>query len=311
MSKGQLRERLPQLLRRKATAPTDSTFGRLRQIRNDKGNAALIGVLIALAITGIMLSIAGPDMLALISDTRGAKLEQNFVAATTIVENRLRSDPDILSDGYDANFAPTDALLDDLFRDGSDFTWLGEWDLPTAASDNSDTTIRLQFINKDGTDAIPTSGSPDTPPAVPWLLDDGTALRMHAANEDGRWICALMVVRTDVAATNGSVVLAPTTGAAYQVVDSSSNRQSTIVPALRKAVVDAVISKTWYNSGDSYSSDGAGQLHHCSPVGQVAAAGAVQAISYLPMSGEEWNILRDVNSDASTAPAASTLTSDP
>ena len=66
MSKGNFRERLPQLLRRRATTHTDSTFGRLRKVRNDHGNAALIGVLVALAITGLMLSLAGPAMLDLV-----------------------------------------------------------------------------------------------------------------------------------------------------------------------------------------------------------------------------------------------------
>lgn len=303
MPKGKLSERLQRRLRRKPSTTTDSTFGRLRQIRNDHGNAALIGVLIALAITGIMLTVAGPDMIELIADTREAKLEQNFSAAVSIVENRLRADPESMKqsgDTYTSDGYLEDPLADDLFRDGSDFTWEKSWDLESDAGDNSDTTIYLQFIT-DGTDALPAVNN-GSAPAVPWLLSTGTAVRVQAANEDGRWVCALIVMRSNVETVTAGTYVNNAASTGYQVLDSSDTNILTAT-SHRKAVMDATLTKVWYDSGDSYThsttdqSPGANsQLHNCSPVGTLlAAAIGPETTSFLPNSTQEWRIRRDTN----------------
>ena len=290
MSKGQLRERLPQLLRRKATAPTDSTFQRLRQVRNDKGNAALIGVLIALAITGIMLSVAGPDMLALIRDTRGAKLEQNFATAVSVVENRLRSDPSSMVQGTETYNATTgylnsgEGLHDALFADGGDFEWHVGWDLPSLGS-ASDTDIYLQFLF-DGADKIAASG---VPPEVPWLTSDGTAVRLQAANEDGKWVCALIVNR----ATVGTETELRTVGTYSIYASNAVTTPVAVGTGVSPIRMNARVSKSWFDSGESYDSDS--QLQNCSPVGEIALSSGsrqVQGSSPLPTSQSEWVVPR-------------------
>lgn len=265
----------------------------------DKGNAALIGVLIAIAITGIMLTIAGPDMLALIRDTRGAKLDQNFAAAVSVVENRLRSDPDVMVQGYETYDVNTgylqdgEELHDALFADGGDFEWQAGWDLPPLG-DASDTNIYVQFLDDDP-DAL---AAVDVPPEVPWLTSDGTAVRLQAANEDGKWICALIVNRTTVGTQTELE-----TGATYGTYPSKATPPSSNgfdpISGTSPVRMNARLSQTWYDSGESYTTGGTTggtQIHHCSPVGDRDVSNgtrAVSLISPLPFDTQMWVIPRD------------------
>jgi hypothetical protein len=296
MSITKLSERLSRRNRRKETPPSDSTIGRLRKVRNDKGNAALIGVLIAIAITGIMLTIAGPDMLALIRDTRGAKLNQNFAAAVSVVENRLRSDPNVMvqsPETYDAgsgHLISGGDLHDALFADGGDFEWQTSWDLPPLGS-ASDTNIYVQFVD-DGGDAL---ASATAAPEVPWLTSDGTAVRLQAANEDGKWICALIVNRATVG-TQAEL----NTAATYGTYASATASAVVIPTAISPVRMNARLAQTWYNSGEEYST--VNQTHHCSPVADVDAAATTAApISPLPADTQTWNIPRDTERTTATS----------
>ena len=291
MLKGKLSERLPR-------PPYKGQRPLWREhIRRDKGNAALIGVLIALALTGLMLSLAGPDMLDILRGARQQKMEANFQQAMTVVEARIQQDPQWLkldanaSSGAGADLAgkPHLLFLDTLIADGAEFTWLGTgtegWDLQDT---DDDTTIRVQFL-RDGTTAV--LGANLTGPQVPWLVSSGTAIRFQSRNEDGAWICALVVARPTVTDTEAReedqyledaitfIGSAPVLGT-NKVADSPTSAEVNSYTGRR---VTAWLGGTWYDTGDSYTNS----TNHCDPVG-VDTAGNPEF--YYPISGKRWII---------------------
>ena len=265
----------------------ETTVHRLRQIRNDKGNAALIGVLIALALTGLMLSLAGPDMLDILRGARGQKLEANFQQAVSVVEARIQQEPEWLnvgnaSDGAGAAMdgTPHTEFLDVLISDGSDFTWVGASDAWALAPNDDDTTIRVQFL-QDGTAAA--VGTNVAGPTVSWLVRSGAAIRLQSRNSDGAWVCALIVARPSVTSTQA-------TAQNNYLRDGDSNEVLAAAPTYSERRIAAFLGGTWYDQGDSYANPAASHSH-CDPVGQDPTNTAADLThEWLPNSGSQWKI---------------------
>ena len=265
--------------------------------RNDFGNAALIGVLVAMALTGLMLSISGLGMLDILRGAREQKLEANFIQAVSVVEARIQQEPEWLNisgskAGSDTSGVPTIEFIDILIADGADYTWRNAgtatdgWDLqPT----DDDTTIRIQFLLQS---SALSAGTNTVGPTVPWLLQSGAAIRLQSRNSEGAWVCALVVGRPSVSDTEaidathyledaitytGSTPPILLTGEAATVPISSD------VAGYTGRKTSAWLGGTWYDQGDSYSNS----THHCDPIG-VDTTGASQY--YYPIKGNRWVI---------------------
>ena len=252
----------------------------------DKGNAALIGVLIALALTGLMLSLAGPDMLDILRGARGQKLEANFQQAVSVVEARIQQEPEWLNTsgtkaGSTSTGTATSDFLDVLISDGADFNWQSGWLLQDA---DDDTTIRVQFI-LDGTLAI--SSTAGSAPVVDWLVRDAAAVRLQARNSDGAWVCALVIARPSVtnseAQDEDNYLKAANTKAASGDVSSNTGRR-----------ISAWLGGTWYDQGDSYT-DSAASARHCDPVG---LKDATNLEAWYPYSGSSWRVAVTANASS-------------
>ena len=256
--------------------PVETTMKTVR----DSG-VGVTGVVVTIVILGILAAIGGPPLWRLITDAREHKLNSNLQEAAQVMRDRLTLEPEWMgTDGVLAKTSgtlvvadgkPETALLTALVED-LPFTWSSDWVL--TPGDDNDETIRVEFVADGASLESTTAGAP---PQTDWLLADWRAVRLQAANSDGAWACALIVLRPNVDQT---VLL----GARFQTtalptgVTASSNG---------KRIIDAWLGGIWYDSGEAYA-DPAASAQHCSPVGQTGSAAAPQA--WLPASANSWII---------------------
>ena len=267
-----LRKRFTLKRRRPAADGTPRDFG-----------VGVTGVVVTIVILGILAAIGGPPLWRLITDAREHKLNSNLQSAAQVMRDRLTLEPEWMGTrGVAAATAslaavdgkPLDPLITALVED-LPFAWEDDWVLDPG--NDSDETIRVEFIAYDddaaNVEAPTTAGAP---PQVDWLLADWRAVRLQAANSDGAWACALIVLRPNVDQTK---VLAA------NIVGASSVSPNT---ADGKRVMDAWLGGIWYDSGEAYASADASALH-CSPVGQTAGASSIDGV-WLPESAQTWSI---------------------
>lgn len=249
---------------------------------NDEGNA-LLWVLLAMAITAILLVTAGPSLLDLLRGARESSLQTSFGGAVQSVNSRIQAEPEWMgSKGFTGEGIPTAEFMDTLTRDGGDYIWHNAWQLPapgTAVANN----VYVQFLSVSAT-AVSADDTPLASPKVPWLLRDGTAIRIQAANEDNTWICALVVFRPT---TTGTTAVPVDEEDSYYDNDGAI-LTGTAADAFRTARIEANLSGTWYGTGDSYTAIGSHQ--HCSPVGEDGAAGVVSPKAFLPFDTNNWRL---------------------
>lgn len=266
--------------------------------RNNKGIGPT-GVVVTIIILAILAAVGGPPLFGLIFDAREFKLESNVREAAQIVQQRLTLEPDWMgTDGFASNGVPEEALLVALTEDAP-YDWETAWALGTNDDDN---TIRIQAVRAGRTSASPpvpalAAAATAAPPAVDWLAQNGGAVRVHARNADGRWACALVVVRPtpnmhelwDVAryhnqsagTVNGLTIVSTTDAPTAVTPMPSADAQ-----IINQRLMNAWLSGIWYDSGDVVSADNG--LHDCSPVDDTGTTGTIKAT--LPTSASEWNI---------------------
>ena len=249
-----------------------------QQEPDDKGNA-LLWVLLAMAITAILLVTAGPSLLDLLRGARESSLQTSFSGAVQSVNSRIQAEPEWMSEGFTgASGAPTTDFIATLTRDGGDYTWQPTWQLPAPGSAVAN-NIYVQFLEEGSTIVEGAPGPPVTNPEVPWMLRNGTAIRLQAANEDNTWVCALLVFRPTL------VGVTPT---AAMFLDDAGQPGIPTAPANATARLEANLSGTWYETGASYTA--ADSHDHCSPVGHTGAVAPLTVAIYLPSDTNNWRL---------------------
>ena len=246
----------------------------------DEGNA-LLWVLLAMAITAILLVTAGPSLLDLLRGARESSLQTGFSGAVQSVQSRIQAEPEWMgSKGFTGEGIPTAEFMDTLTRDGGDYTWHSAWELPSPGAAEAN-NIYVQFLSVSAS-ATPTYPDVAISPKVPWLIRNGTALRIQAANEDNTWICALLVFRPTLNGTNATPKTKP------RFLTSTGAQIGTTVDVPRDARIEASLSGTWYDTGDSYTDQET--YKHCSPVGESSSTTTSAPFVYLPFDTNNWYI---------------------
>ena len=237
----------------------DTKPGRTRRRRNDHG-FSMLELLVGMVILGILGAIGYGIYTNFIGDARDTALDQNIQTAAAELQSVLALEPTLAADA--------DALVTAM-TNRTNFVWDGTlWDLTATAEPD---TIRFQFIEK-ATSTQPTvvlaSGAA---PLVSWVQDNGSAVRIHLANPEGEWRCALLILK-------------PST----TVIGTIS---SLVAPA--DAAKTAQMRGIWYDGGSTLTDAG---IHDCSPVGYSSGYNCAQAATpaasdkCLPEDAQTWNI---------------------
>ena len=269
--------------------PVETTMKTVR----DSG-VGVTGVVVTIVILGILAAIGGPPLWRLITDAREHKLNSNLQEAAQVMRDRLTLEPEWMGTrGVPAKSAsplgvadgkPETALLTALVED-LPFTWSSDWAL-TPGNDN-DETIRVEFVADGASVLEATTGG--APPQTDWLLADWRAVRLQAANSDGAWACALIVLRPNV--EQAKVVTTAIVGTLPSNVTPNTPDG--------KRVMDAWLGGIWYDSGAAYA-DIPASAQHCSPVGATAATSSGPGV-WLPENAQTWNIHTEVNTATKAA----------
>ena len=268
------RKRITLKRRRPAADGTPRDFG-----------VGVTGVVVTIVILGILAAIGGPPLWRLITDAREHKLNSNLQSAAQVMRDRLTLEPEWMgTDGVAAKAGttpasgegdPEDDLVTVLIEDVP-FTWSKTWELSPGTDE--DETIHVQFIG----DGAVTDPAAATPPQVPWLLSDWRAVRVQAANTDGAWACALIVLRPNVPEANVWASGAGVPGSFKGTTPTFGGADSA------KRTMDAWLGGIWYDSGESYASAVASE-EHCSPAGLTGQSPGTDH-AWLPVNADTWVI---------------------
>lgn len=243
-----------------------------------------------MVILGVLGAIGYGVYTNFIRDARDTALDQNIQTAAAELQSALALESTL--DGP--------ALLDAM-SSRTTFDWNTDWAL--AASGNEPTTVRLQFLRHDPSGATTNTETEEAAssdaPQVGWGLADRAAIRLHLANSDNEWRCALVVLKPS--ANNIANLDGTTTGG----IDDDDGRQKA-----------AQLRGIWYDGGSSIAASG---QHNCSPVssplstagtwnatGSPTCDGAVVGGSTgatamcLPTNAQSWHIPATDHDDTST-----------
>ena len=268
------------------TSPTRRTHdtGGLPDAGRDDGGFSFVQLMVAMVISGILLTAVGVTVFNQIGRARQSVLATNIVTAAEAVRNTIALNPTLSTpvSGKETEGEVQQQLLDALGEDAP-FEWTTTWafgrqNTPALASGAPSPTSAESA-------AAPTAtSSPANAPTVRWLVRSGDAMRLQVRNEDGSWACALVVMRPEWDAQRAGGALA-TTGADL------------------RSQTKARLRGIWYDTGSEITNGG---LHHCDPVGSVdmgsdpgygnkGAGGAgdqaaTTANDSLPLAGGVWNI---------------------
>ena len=221
---------------RPAHTPAPATSRRTPRTRRDHG-FSMLELLVGMVILGVLGAIGYGVYTAFISDARDTTLDQNIQTAAAEIQSVLALDPNLAG-----------AALVDAMTSRTSFDWIdGDWDFPAAGNDA--TTVRLQFIDAGAAAVVAVGGTSPSPPDVTWGLTANSAIRIHLANNEQEWRCALVVLKPSAA----NITAIDTTN-----FDDAFG--------VSKA---AQIRGIWYDGGSVVTDAG---LHDCSPVSGPAAS---------------------------------------
>ena len=193
-----------------------------------------------MVILGILGAIGYGIYTNFIGDARDTALDQNIQTAAAEIQSVLALEPT-----FAENIAgvPGDALLTAM-TNRTNFVWDATWAFSTTASENEPDILRMQFIADDAADAA----DGVVPPKVSWLVDNKSAVRIHLANPEGEWRCALLILKPSTSDIEGL----------------SASINATIA-----ASEAAQLRGVWYDGGSSATAGTS--LHDCSPTSSEGA----------------------------------------
>ena len=206
-----------------------------------EGGFTMNELLVVLIIIGTLGLIGTGVYFLFIRDARDTVLNANIQTAAEEMQSILALRPSL---GQATN--RTGLVTEMTTR--TNFVWDGtDWDFP--ATGNEANTIRFQFLTDASTIAHPagTAG-----PAVNWLVDGASAVRMHLSNSEGEWRCALLIMKPEVSGLETST--------------GNSTADATTFAAQMRG--------SWFDGGSAAASNG---LYDCSPVGALAGTGTINA----------------------------------
>lgn len=232
---------------RPAHTPAPATSRRTPTGRRDHG-FSMLELLIGMVILGVLGAIGYGVYTNFIADARDTALDQNIQTAASELQSAVALNPTItVSD-----------LVDEMTARTS-FDWTSTWAFGTS---NEPTTIRLQYIIHDATDPDDAvAATPAAAPTVGWGIADQSAIRVHLANAEQEWRCALIVLR-------------PSAG---KLAEAGTGATAGFGAALDDDVASSKAAQMrgiWYDGGSVHDDDG---LHDCSPVSAAFTFGAWRA----------------------------------
>ena len=237
----------------------------------------MLELLVGMVILGILGAIGYGIYTNFIGDARDTALDQNIQTAAAELQSVLALEPTLaVADAGAGAGVPSDDLITAM-TNRTNFVWDGTWAFDAAG--NEPDIIRMQFI-EDDTAALEAAAAP---PKVSWLVDDTSAVRIHLANPEGEWRCAVLILKPS------------TTGIAALSADVDADL------ATKKA---AELRGVWYDGGSTLTAAG---LHDCSPASgratgawnvtvagltctEEATSGATAADECLPADAQTWHI---------------------
>ena len=257
---------------------------------------------------------AGSGTLHVLADDDAARISSNALAVTT---------------GASRDGAPSAAWLAALGVVFPGVTFDDDWDLVTGGVGGGaleDGTIQVQFIVNDstappasnlrnaadnpkaaaaepaasGTNRTAQAPSSTTAPAVAWVGNDYSALRIQSRDGDN-WACALIVRTADFDYTTSTADhIDPDTS----TIGTSANagRGTGASGALTPQQALNSVLGVWYDSGDTITANS--DDHHCSPVTRPGSTAFYMAA--LPAANGDWDLHTDAG--ASTAKGAAEIT---
>ena len=255
----------------------DTKPGRTRRRRNDHG-FSMLELLVGMVILGILGAIGYGIYTNFIGDARDTALDQNIQTAAAELQSVLALEPTLATNTGGVVGVPSDDLITAM-TNRTNFVWDTTWAFDAAG--NEPDIIRMQFIEDDpaALEAVA------APPKVSWLVDDTSAVRIHLANPEGEWRCAVLILKPSTTGVDGL-------GNAGTDVDAEL--------ATQKA---AELRGVWYDGGSTLTAVG---LHDCSPAsGRATGAwvvadeltcaagtvtGATAVDECLPADAQTWHI---------------------
>lgn len=269
---------------RPAHTPAPATISRRTQkTRYDLG-FSMLELLVGMVILGVLGAIGYGVYVGFIRDARDTALDQNIQTAAAELQSVLALDP-TLADNT-AGVPGTDLIT--ALTNRTNFVWDTTWAFPTNTDEREPDVIRIQFIAKNSAADFPDGANP---PEVDWLVDGESAVRIHIANPEDEWRCALLVLKPSTTVIN----------------DMGGTALTDAIAAAKAAELRGI----WYDGGSGLGSgpsatpyDG---LHNCSPVGNSSGFGAYNSTTNtngcgqtsgsntdsdecLPTDAQTWNI---------------------
>ena len=232
----------------------------------------IVGMIIFVALSRIV----GPPAFRMITRARSTALNANIQTAAETVRNVLAIDP--AKRGTPLLGVPQPTFLAAL-TDDAPFNWEAVWALD---DDDDADTIKIQFIGKATVD--PADGT--DPPDVTWLLNAWDAVRIQARNQDGAWVCALVVLKPNTEDGDKTSLTAynSVTLQEVQIPGTAAVPSTPVTVGIEKQLADARLRGVWYDSGDTDSGD----VDHCDPVGIGATSTVVT--DPIPEAADTWTI---------------------
>ena len=234
---------------RSAHTPAPSPVRRRLGRRND-GGFSMLELLVGMVILGVLGAIGYGVYVGFIRDARDTALDQNIQTAAAEMQSVLSLDPTLADN--------TDNELVTAMTNRTNFVWDDSW---AFVSGDEPDTIRFQFLTDATAVAHATTAAA---PAVQWLVDDESAVRMHITNAEGEWRCALLILKPS-----------PTDLKALTVLNLTGT--SADADAAAKA---AELRGIWYDGGSNIDSSAYTGLHDCSPVSAEPATGTMNTNVY-------------------------------
>ena len=262
-----------------------------RHARRDDRGFNLIGILIGVAATAILGAIAWQTLPGVLDRTRTTTLNANINTAAQLLQRLYQDDPDRMTTDVGRTISlntihgkPADAVLRWLESEADALRFSSDW--AVVEDEAAPDLVRIQFLLDENRKALlaglvaadraavsstqatalapvaepdPITSTAPRAPTVPWLTQNGYAVRIRISDGQENWACALIVPQASFEGYVG------TNGDANTRVDpGSSGLVQTGTGMLTTEDAETAVKGIWFDTGDEV--DATNGLNDCSPV---------------------------------------------